>query len=154
MNLACYICDGPGPKMEFIVDRLSPTNACWGLCKLCSIAVCTGHGRRNETPDEYQCALCVGTGIRKPGPGGDDPQQPTDPGPTSDEFINAYSDLRIEIREEVKKKLLEYFRDNPGPDRMNREAREVAAAAYEAASGVAEFRIRVRNATRELAGQH
>jgi len=152
MNLACYICDGPGPKMEFIVGRVSPENACWGLCKLCSIAVCTGHGFRHETPDEYQCALCVGPGMKKHGPGGDDPQQPTDPGPTNEEFVNAYSQLRFEIREEVDRKLAEYFYDRPGPHRMNRDARKVAAAAYEAASGVAEFRVRLLEAVADIAG--
>jgi len=152
MNLACYICDGPGPTMEFIVGRVSPVNACWGLCKVCGIAVCTGHGRRHETPDEYQCALCVGPRIERHGGGGDGPQQPVKPGPTEDEFLRAYSDLRIEIMQEIRSRLDEYFRDRIAPYRMDRRAFEIAAAAFEEAAGVTEFRRRLELATFELSG--
>jgi hypothetical protein len=152
MNLSCYICDGPGPTMEFILGRVSPLNACWGLCKVCGIAVCTGHGFRHETPDEYQCALCVGPGIKRHGGGGDGPQQPVKPGPTEDEFLRAYSELRIEILQEMRSRLDEYFRDTFEPYRMDRRAREIAAAAFEDASGVTEFRQRLQNATLEVSG--
>jgi hypothetical protein len=152
MNLACYICDGPEPRMEFILGRVSPENACWGFCKVCGIAVCTGHGFRSETPDEYQCALCVGPGIKRHGGGGNGPQQPVKPGPDKDEFLRAYSELRIEILDAIRSRLDEYFSNTFEPYQMDRRAREIAAAAFEEASGVAEFRKRLQNATLEVSG--
>jgi hypothetical protein len=152
MNLSCYICDGPGPTMEFLLGRVSPLNACWGLCKVCGIAVCTGHGFRSETPDEYQCALCVGPGIKRRGGGGNGPQQPVTPGPSKDEFLRAYSELRIEILDAIRSRLDEYFSNTFEPFQMDRRAREIAAAAFEEASGVAEFRIRLKNAILEISG--
>jgi hypothetical protein len=91
--------------------------------------------------------------MKKRGPGGDDPQQPTDPGPTKEEFVNAYSHLRFEIRKEIDLKLEEYFHARPGPHRMNRKAREVAASAYEAASGVTEFRKRMVEAVADIVAE-
>jgi hypothetical protein len=138
--------------MPFILGRLSPLNACWGFCKVCGIAVCTGHGFRHETPDEYQCALCVSTGIRRHGGGGDPPPSPTEPGPTEDQFLLAYSELRIEILQEIRSRLDEYFRERFPPYRMDREALEIAAAAFEQASGAAAFRRRIEEATLEISG--
>jgi hypothetical protein len=156
MRLACFICDGPDPKMEFIVDRVSPTNGCWGFCKLCGIAVCTGHGRRHENPDEYQCAICVGPRMRRGGPGGGDPTGPTTPDITPEEFINAYGDLKVKILDAMHQAIEEYF-DHRGSQghfsrkTMDRGAREAASAAYSRASGADSFMASIRRAARELA---
>ena len=142
--------------MEFIVDRVSPTNGCWGLCRICGVAVCTGHGRRHENPDEYQCAICVGPGMRRGGRGGGDPTGPTPPEDSPDEFLNAYSDLKVKILDAVKLALEEHFADHVSRGnnsrRMDRAARLVASSAYEKASGVDEFMKSTRRAALELAG--
>lgn len=155
MRLACFLCDGPGPKVDFIVDRVSPDNGCWGLCKLCGIAVCTGHGRRHENPDEYQCALCVGPRMRRGGPDGNDPTGPTTPEPTPDAFVDAYSDLKAELLLRVRVALDEYFEERElegdSSRRMDSAARAVAAAAFEQASGIAAFRETLRKVSAALA---
>ncbi len=156
MRLECFICEGPDPKAPFIVDRLSPTNGCWGLCKLCGIAVCTGHGLRHENPNEYQCAICVGPGMKRRGPGGNDPSQPTSPEPTPDEFLSLYSNLKIEILDAMRAALEEHFgtkyTGSLRTKKMDGAARNAAASAYAEASGVAKFMAAVRQASRELAG--
>lgn len=156
MRLECFICEGPDPRMGFIVDRLSPTNGCWGLCRICGVAVCTGHGRRHENPDEYQCAICVGPGMRRGGTRGGDPTGPTTPEDSPDEFLNAYSDLKTEILDAVKLALEEHFTDRASRGdfsrRMDGAARRVASLAYEQASGVEEFMKSIRRAAREVAG--
>lgn len=102
-----------------------------GICKVCGIVVCSGHGRRKQNPYEYQCTYCTGDFIERGGFLPIDPSDPTTPGGL-DELLDAIGDLKLEIVDYVEKAVIRYLRDSDKPrdSRLDDQALKVAAKAF------------------------
>lgn len=133
MIFECYACaqkSGMVPKMIHEDGEFRP-GASWGICKVCGIVVCSGHGRRKQNPYEYQCTYCTGDFIERGGFLPEDPSDPIMPGGL-DELLDAIGDLKLEIVTYVEKAVITYLRDNDKPlgSRLDEKALKVAAKAF------------------------
>lgn len=139
MILECFACSQPHGLVPKIVQEEGnyKKGACWGICHKCGVAVCSGHGRRNENPYEYQCTYCTGDYIERGGFLPDDPSDPASPDDIQS-LADAISDVKVEIAEAVVNAVKRYLRDNdlPSSVRFDKEILEVAAKAYRAAAGI------------------
>jgi hypothetical protein len=118
-------------------------NACWGFCKKCGLVVCSGHGRRNENPWEYQCLYCTGDTVQHWRPYRDpDPHSPTSPPGTMEEFLQVFSDLTVKIQDEMKTAIIRYFKENGRPEDspLDDDALSRAAEAYRRSVGIPQKR--------------
>lgn len=133
MIFACFACSQPDGLIPKIIHEEGDykKGVCWGICHKCGIVVCSGHGRRNEVPYEYQCTYCTGDFIERGGFLSDDPSEPTSPGDLQT-LVNAISDLKIEIVKYIENSVEGYMRDKDIPisSRFDEDVLKVAAQAY------------------------
>jgi hypothetical protein len=145
MNLLCYACAQPEEERRRTFAKVpdSVKNFCWGTCKNCGIAVCAEHGIRHGLVEEYQCVYCVGPGMPKWKSKGITPHDPTSPAGDLEEFTYAYSALKLEVMEPVKKAIMGSFeeRDLPQNTPLDGEALTRAAEAFEMATGGVRERV-------------
>src|SRR5579863_619811 len=65
MNMECYACgQKPGLRPKKILEEGEfKDGACWGICKVCGLVICSGHGRRKQncasSPLKTHCARCT-----------------------------------------------------------------------------------------------
>lgn len=146
MDLVCYACSQPPNerKKKFVRVELAFVGNCWGFCKLCNIAVCNEHGFKNDNPREFQCVYCVGPEMRNWRRDDKDPEDPTGSPGDMDEFIDAYSRIKPEILDVVKKALITYFEENdkPAGSPLDPGALIRAGEAFERAVGGAKVRVK------------
>jgi hypothetical protein len=140
MIFECFACGQPQGLIPKIIHKEGESNkgVCRGICHRCGVVVCTGHGRRNENPYEFQCTYCTGDFIERGGflpP--DDPSDPTSPDDLQ-RLVDAVSDLKVEIVEHVRQSVRRYLKDNdmPSSARFNNDVLEIAAKAYREVAGV------------------
>jgi hypothetical protein len=139
MILECFACDQPQGLIPRIIREEGEyrKGVIWGICHRCGIVVCSGHGRRNENPYEFQCTYCTGDFIER---GGFLPDEPGDPSSPDDleRLVDAISDLKVEIAQEVVKAVKHYLdeEDLPHSTRFGKQILEVAAKAYRVAADV------------------
>jgi hypothetical protein len=146
MEILCYACSQPAPekRKKFVRVEAAYAGQCWGLCSICNIAVCNEHGWKNDNPREFQCVYCVGPEIRNWRRDDKDPDDPTSPSGTTDEFILAYSRIKPGIMDVVKKAIITYFEETyQDPDSpLDQAALIRAGEAFEAAVGGAKAKVR------------
>jgi hypothetical protein len=142
MNIECYACgQKPGLRPKKIMEEGDfKDGACWGICKVCGLVICSGHGRRKENPYEYQCVYCTGDFIER---GGFNPQDPSDPTPEPgdlDDLADAISNLKHDIVKAVKDAVIEYLKanDKRKDSPLDKEALVIAAKAFRKAAEIPE----------------
>jgi len=139
MILECFACGQPKGLIPRIIREEGEyrKGVIWGICHRCGIVVCSGHGRRNENPYEFQCTYCTGDFIER---GGFLPDEPGDPSSPDDlqRLVDAISNVKVDIAQEVVKAVKHYLdkEDLPHSTRFGKEILEVAAKAYRVAAEV------------------
>lgn len=139
MILECFACGQPNGLIPKIIHEEGEykKGVCWGVCHRCGVVACSGHGRRNENPYEFQCTYCTGDFIERGGFLPDEPSDPTSPDDLQ-RLVDAVSDLKVEIVEHVRQSVKRYLRDEdiPSSARFNKDVLEIAAKAYREVAGI------------------